>query len=420
MNLANDLKTASDQPHRIAFIATREPEYSRVSITRAGLHDHFQVDDYVSRLKNYPIRLIVIGLKVIWAWLTLRLRKSDAVFVGFFAQPIFPLVRLLYRGPIIADAYFSLYDTMVNDKAKARSSSLVGRICFWLDRYMLEHAEVCLTDTQQHVEYMKSSFGVKSADVRRLWISAESKPSELRASKPFENEPLRVFFWGGFIPLQGVETIVRAAGLLKQKNINFTIFGAGQTLDACLELKESLGAENLEFCGWQSPGQIPIQAEKSHVALGIFGTTAKAGRVIPNKAFEALAMGIPLITRKSPASDELLVDGQHCFLVEPSNPEALADKILWVRDNYEEACSVADSGRSLFEEVCCPRAVGIQLQEEFRELIAKHQAQTNQKVSSEPVSPQADANSNSPIASAPPRLAKLSRVNTPNSNRPGY
>ena len=355
--------------HRISFIATREPSYSRVSIVRQGLKDHFaRMDEYLSTKKSYPLRLLTIAVKLIWAKLTGRLGKSDAVVVGFFAQPIFPLVTLLYRGPIIADAYFSIFDTLVNDKQKATAGSLKGRLCFWLDSYMLKHAQISLTDTCEHVQYLKQQFEVPDADVRRLWISAEATALPSRLKNANSNSTFQVFFWGGFIPLQGVPTIVRAAGLLQDENVQFSIFGAGQTLSECEGLKSKLQISNLDFLGWATPAAIVDRACKSHVALGIFGETEKAGRVIPNKAYEAMAMGIPLITRASAASDELFVDGKNCLLVAPGDAKQLAAKILWARDNYTAAKNIAAQGLVTFTNVCSPKVIGDQLAADIRSL----------------------------------------------------
>lgn len=354
---------------QVAYIATREPSYSRVAIVRSSLHEHFGVTEILSEHPKYVLRMLSVVSKILGCWLTGKLRKQDAIVLGFFAQPIFPLVRFLYRGPIIADAYFSIYNTMVEDKQTTRPGSIVAKLCFWLDRYMLQRSQCCLTDTQTHADYFRTEFNVPEARTERLWISAENEPLETielqtasqNASQAEwidgKSDNFQVFFWGGFIPLQGVETIVAAAELVKEKGIEFKIFGTGQTLASCQEQAKYFDTHNLEFCGWQSQEAIRAQAQICHLGLGIFGTTDKANRVIPNKVFEALAMGLPVVTCESEAIGEALTDGENVLLVPPGDPRALAAKILWARDNYAATLRIAANGRERFVDQLSPRQV---------------------------------------------------------------
>jgi len=371
------MRRVEESKRRIAFVATREPTYSRVSITRRELGRRYQLDEYVSDSKKYSVRMLVIVWKLLLARLTGRLTNVDAVFVGFLAQPIFPLVRLLYRGPIVSDAYFSLYDALVNDKKKVAAGSLIGRISFWLDRTMLRRSELCFTDTQQHIQYMHELFNVPTANILRLWISAENEPlDEVKLWR--KGETFQVFFWGGFIPLQGVDTIVRAAAKLRDENVCVTIFGNGQTFEECVQLKDKLSANNVEFAGWQTSDKIPVQARKSHLALGIFGSTSKAMRVIPNKAYEAMAMGLPLLTCRSKAIDELFIEDQHCLLVDAGNADQLAEKILWMRANHGQALEIAHQAKHLFATVCSPAKTAEIMIEAIDKLIDESVREPNQ------------------------------------------
>ena len=54
--------------------------------------------------------------------------------------------------------------------------------------------------------------------------------------------------------------------------------------------------------------------------------------MIPNKAFQALACGTPLVTADTPAARELLVDGESALLVPTGDPEALAAAIRRLAD----------------------------------------------------------------------------------------
>lgn len=354
---------------RIAFIAVREPQYSRVSIVRRALHQHFEVVEFLSTRRTYAGRLCSILFQLLSSWCAGGLKSCDGVVVGFLAQPIFPLVRWLYRGPIIADAYFSIFDTLVHDKGRIKATSILGRLCHGLDATMFRQAEMCLTDTNAHAAYFKTEFEVPEAEMHRLWIGAETRPLGRHPAAPRADEPFEVFFWGGFIPLQGVETIIQAASLLRSRGVRFTLIGNGQTFANCEQLRRQWGADNVDFQGWKSLADIQTQAEQSHLALGIFGSTDKAARVIPNKVFEALAMGIPLITRRSAAVEELLTDHHDVYMVPAADAKQLAEKILWVREHYTEACQVAQQGQRTFLAAAAPEQLARTLQRQIERLV---------------------------------------------------
>jgi len=83
--------------------------------------------------------------------------------------------------------------------------------------------------------------------------------------------------------------------------------------------------------------------------LGQFSSHARLDRTIQNKTFEALALGMPYITRDSKSNREVLEDGKNCLLVKPSDPEDLAKKIILLKNNEDLRKKIADQAHSFFQ-----------------------------------------------------------------------
>src|SRR5207237_8229654 len=107
---------------------------------------------------------------------------------------------------------------------------------------------------------------------------------------------------------------------------------------------------NVDWTAWLPYEQLPAVLRGSRGALGIFGTTAKAARVIPNKAFQALACGTPLVTADTPAARELLENGDGALLVPAGEPEALAAALRRLAADEDLARRLSAGGRAAHEE----------------------------------------------------------------------
>jgi glycosyltransferase involved in cell wall biosynthesis len=82
----------------------------------------------------------------------------------------------------------------------------------------------------------------------------------------------------------------------------------------------------------------------------VFGTGPKTARVIPNKAYQALACGVPLVTADTEAARELLTDGLDALLVPPGDPDALAAAVSRLAHDPSLAVQIGDGGRATYEQ----------------------------------------------------------------------
>jgi glycosyltransferase involved in cell wall biosynthesis len=110
-----------------------------------------------------------------------------------------------------------------------------------------------------------------------------------------------------------------------------------------------------------------VTIREADLCLGIFGETGKASRVVPNKVYEAMAAGRPVITGDSPAARELLTNGTDCLLCRRGDPEALAEAIMLLRSDEALAERLALAGRRLFQEKASPVMIGRKLVERLEE-----------------------------------------------------
>ena len=72
--------------------------------------------------------------------------------------------------------------------------------------------------------------------------------------------------------------------------------------------------------------------------------------MIPNKAFQALACGTPLVTADTPAARELLTDGESALLVPPGNAEALARRLRRLAGDPGLAATLSAGGLAAYRE----------------------------------------------------------------------
>ena len=271
------------------------------------------------------------------------------MIVGFPGQEVMFLARLLvWRKPIIFDAFTSHYGGYILDREKWAKNSLWAKYFRFLDKWSCNLADVVLLDTNAHIDFFVKEFKLPKEKFRRIWIGANDENFKPMEGMSYEDNKFHVIFFGTYVPLQGAEYIVRAAKILKDyKDIVFYFIGKGQDKPKCIKLANELGLKNIIFTDMMKPEDLRIEIAKSDVVLGLFGNTPKTPLVIPNKVYEALAMKKPVITADTLAVRELFND-KDMVLVGTADPEAIAGAVLKLKTNPELMRQIAENGHQNF------------------------------------------------------------------------
>ncbi len=325
-------------------------DYSRNKILIAG----FQANGIQPVVCNVDPRKNV-GIKKYYLlyqeYIKIRKTKFDVVIVGFPGQGVVWMAKLLFwNTPIVFDAFLSLYDSNVYDRKMYSKFSIRAIKDYLLDLTSCLLSDVILLDTDQHILYFVKTFHIRIDKFIRLPIGAEEHVFFPQQKKETFQKFI-VHFHGNFIPLQGIKYIVGAAERLKNENTIFSIVGSGQEFPMIEKMVTELGLrEVFVFQGRKKIEEIPHCISESDLCLGIFGDTEKTQRVVPNKVYECMAMGKPVLTADTPAIRELLPVGRGIAVCKVADGDSLARAIRHAKQHKKEMDLVGKVGYDYFVE----------------------------------------------------------------------
>ena len=153
------------------------------------------------------------------------------------AHRLVPLMKLWAKctgRKILFDPFLSRYNTRVEDRQLYAPGSLQARIAHWQDWSSCKASDFLIFDTEEHREYFYERYNLKvPAAVIPVGVPEELFQYPLPDATP-PSDSFEVLFYGTFIPLQGIETLVDAAQHLPE-GVRITIIGKGQTYDQVME-----------------------------------------------------------------------------------------------------------------------------------------------------------------------------------------
>lgn len=334
------------------YWGTYDPDRPRNRIIASGLRTNgvelFECNSNVFEGVRDKSQLVgtAAGLRILVRWLAsypdlirryLRTPPHDFVIVGYLGHldvvVIWPFAKLR-RAKVVWDVYISLYDTLVDDREMFPAWSPAAWL-IWTWEWLATHAaDLVVLDTRTNATHFVGQFGSRSTKSVGVLIGAEMEGFEELRSKPGERRSqaeTQVLYFGQMIPLHGLDTVLAAAKLAADKPIRWTFVGKGQDELMLVEQLRSGSSPKLEWLGWVPHAQLIDQISQADICLGIFGTSEKAERVIPNKVFETILAGKPLITRDSPAIREFIFeDNPGIRLIPPGDPQALVSAVEYL------------------------------------------------------------------------------------------
>lgn len=202
-----------------------------------------------------------------------------------------------------------------------------------------------LITSRMFSDYLRDEFGIKKGKIEYLPQYAEGIFEQIL---PREKDGTFHFMFAGNIgAVQSVETIIKAAEILKDEPVKFHIVGGGTDLEGLKEF--SKGLKNISFYGRRPLEEMPGFYKKTDAML----VTLKADKVLsmtlPGKVQSYMAAGKPIIGAINGETEKVIADAACGYCGKAEDAKELAENIKKFIDNPNRDL-MGKNARAYYEE----------------------------------------------------------------------
>lgn len=180
----------------------------------------------------------------------------------------------------------------------------------------------------------------------------------------------------------GLGFVLDAAAELKRRHVSDIIFllhGDGMERPMLEARARQEGLDNVVFSG-PTPKHLMSQLVAAvDVCMTIFKNVPVLRTCSPNKLFDALAAGKPILTNMPGWLGGIAEDYGTGVLVEPDNPIDFADKAMWMRDHPDRLERFRQNARRVAEEQFSREVLADRLEMTLRQAVMQHADQEHSK-----------------------------------------
>ncbi len=155
-----------------------------------------------------------------------------------------------------------------------------------------------------------------------------------------------VCFIGGISPIRGTKELVDAMAFT---DCQLALAGEIPS-DFRTTLIESAGWENVHELGFVDRNTSMLIKQKAIAGIVTFLPFPNHVNAQPNKIFEYMAAGLPVIGSNFPMWRDLLEKNKCGICVDPADPKAIAKAITYLKTHPEEAKAMGENGKRLVQE----------------------------------------------------------------------
>lgn len=268
---------------------------------------------------------------------TLAVAPPAGVYHGmaYMGVPIALALARRHGGAVVYDARDIYVDAANLARLPRPIRWLVGRA----ERRWARSADRVITVNQPYARVMSRRWGVEFPlivmNCSKRYAASDPRPRRFHAALGLDQEVQIVLYQGGFSPDRGIEELISAIALVPSAVLVLLGYGVLRPKLEALAADPATGGRvhvlpavpPAELLDWVSAADV--------VAMPIQPTTLNHQLTTPNKLFEAMAAGVPVVASDLPGMAPIVTETGCGLLCDPTDPASIAKALRSILDGTE-------------------------------------------------------------------------------------
>jgi colanic acid biosynthesis glycosyl transferase WcaI len=253
------------------------------------------------------------------------------------------------------------------------------RLARWVEHVVYAEATAISVISDSFAAYLRSTrVPAHKIHVLPNWVDTEfvrplPRGAFLAERCGFPPSARVVLYSGNVGEKQGLDTLVRAAPLLRKHEIHVVLVGDGSARQGLAQLAADLGACNVHFLPLQPRADLPAMLASADV-LALVQRPEVVDSVAPSKLLMYMASGRPIVAAVNAASEVVQhITAAECgVVVPPGDHAALAEAIVSTMRDEQRRATWGANARRYAEQHYSRTGILVRFERLFRTALASN------------------------------------------------
>jgi len=310
------------------------------------LHINTKANESLITLGKWSIKKIVKNNEIYFKmWKSVLKNKPDIVWIpisqttiGFVKDSIFIIISKLSGRKVMLQLRGSDFKNWIQNKASV--------ITKWYVKLILKSTNGIIVMGKNLTHLFEDYYPAE-----KIFVVPNGANYNLSAEENKNNQPLKIVYLGNLQSGKGIEDVLEALVILKnkfKKEFDFTIIGEWRNEVTKMKCLNLIKENNLPVKIF--PSEIGKQKFNHLAKSDIFVFVPREPEGHPWVIIEAMAFGLPIISTDKGAIIESVINDLNGFIVQEKNPVEIAEKLNILISDKTLRLKMAFASRRLYLE----------------------------------------------------------------------